>query len=150
MREHTKQNDAHSILLLPDKTFSNARECMNGSTPSTGLVTVQLALRVCKAPVHLYGFYPHCCYDEGWARPWWQGLNYKYFHTNSSQWVCWRRAARRAGRTWRTSCSTWAGGPALPQSLILPQTGYVGDVVNSLNSSRTPRALPSRPRGRVP
>ena len=84
LREHTKQNDAHSILPLPDKTFSNARECMNGSTPSTGLVTVQLALRVCKAPVHLYGFYPHCCYDEGWARPWWQGLNYKYFHTNSS------------------------------------------------------------------
>ena len=69
MREHTKQNDAHSILPLPDKTFSNARECMNGSTPSTGLVTVQVALRVCKAPVHLYGFYPHCCYDEGWARP---------------------------------------------------------------------------------
>ena len=61
---------------------------MHGSTPSTGLVTEQLALRVCKAPVHLYGFYPHCCYDEGWARPWWQGLNYKYFHTNSSRWVC--------------------------------------------------------------
>ena len=88
MREHTKQNDAHSILPLPDKTFNTARECMNGSTPSSGLVTVQLALRVCKAPVHLYGFYPHCCYDEGWARPWWQGLNYKYFHTNSSRWVC--------------------------------------------------------------
>ena len=49
---------------------------------STGLLAVALALRVCKH-VHLYGFFSDCCQN-----PWLPDLNYKYYHTNKSSWVC--------------------------------------------------------------
>ena len=88
MRMHVQRNEAHSILPLPDDTFARAQACVGGKLPSTGLVAVQLALRVCAHPVHLYGFYPHCCYEPGWAAPAWAGMNYKYFHSSRSQWVC--------------------------------------------------------------
>jgi hypothetical protein len=49
---------------------------------STGLLAVTLALRVCDQ-VHMYGFFSDCC-----KNPWLPDLNYKYYHTNKSSWVC--------------------------------------------------------------
>ena len=49
---------------------------------STGLIAVALALRVCEH-VHMFGFFSECCNN-----PWLPDLNYKYYHTNKSSWVC--------------------------------------------------------------
>ena len=51
---------------------------------STGMFTVAAALRACPGIVSLYGFYPDCCR----ANLMYPGINYKYYHTNRSAWVC--------------------------------------------------------------
>lgn len=55
-----------------------------GEAASTGRVAVAMALRVCNV-VSVYGFFPDCCKPHN---TWLPGLNYKYYHTNLSNWVC--------------------------------------------------------------
>ena len=57
---------------------------LHGSQPSTGLIAVLFALSVCSRPVDLYGFWPFCCRAHGG----WPRMNYKYAHTNRTQFVC--------------------------------------------------------------
>ena len=57
---------------------------LHGSQPSTGLLAVLFALSVCEQPVDLYGFWPFCCTAHGG----WPRMNYKYAHTNRTQFVC--------------------------------------------------------------
>ena len=57
---------------------------LHGSQPSTGLIAVLFALSVCSRPVDLYGFWPFCCKAHGG----WPRMNYKYAHTNRTQFVC--------------------------------------------------------------
>lgn len=57
---------------------------LHGSQPSTGLIAVLFALAVCSRPVDLYGFWPFCCKAHGG----WPRMNYKYAHTNRTQFVC--------------------------------------------------------------
>ena len=57
---------------------------LHGSQPSTGLIAVLFALSVCSRPLDLYGFWPFCCKAHGG----WPRMNYKYAHTNRTQFVC--------------------------------------------------------------
>lgn len=68
------------LRLSPGLKQSLSPEC--GRDASNGLIAVALALRVCNH-VHLYGFFSDCC-----KNPWLPDLNYKYYHTNKSSWVC--------------------------------------------------------------
>lgn len=84
---------AQSICIMIDNVFSPSMlrlspNLQNKLSPSctkpasTGLLAAALALRVCKH-VHMIGFFSECCNN-----PWLPGLNYKYYHTNKSSWVC--------------------------------------------------------------
>ena len=77
----------HTIKPLAPGLQAYAAACnreLRGSQPSTGLVAVLFALSVCERPIDLYGFWPFCCgATGGWPR-----MNYKYAHTNRTQFVC--------------------------------------------------------------
>jgi len=55
-----------------------------GRGASTGRIAVAMALKVCNM-VNVYGFFPDCCRPQD---SWLRGLNYKYYHSNQSNWVC--------------------------------------------------------------
>ena len=64
-----------------------AARCLGSGPVSLGFASVLMALSSCEGVVHLYGFMPHCC-DPKPSHHGWPSLNYKYFHSNASQWVC--------------------------------------------------------------
>jgi hypothetical protein len=78
---------AHAVHPLSAALQTYGAACnreLHGSQPSTGLLAVLFALSVCEQPVDLYGFWPFCCTAHGG----WPRMNYKYAHTNRTQFVC--------------------------------------------------------------
>ncbi len=71
------------MLSFHEDAFRAMTAC-HATTPSTGMMVVAAALRACRGVVHLYGFFPDCC-D---AQTMYPGINYKYYHTRASRWVC--------------------------------------------------------------
>jgi hypothetical protein len=70
-------------LSFHAKAFKAMSACL-GTTPSTGTMAVAAALRACEGEVSLFGFFPSCCE----AQTMYPGMNYKYYHTHASRWVC--------------------------------------------------------------
>ena len=94
LRSYHRSFPNHAIAQLSGALIRFGMRCtaeLGGSTPSTGLLTVLLALAVCGAPVSLYGFWPFCCHaHRGWPR-----MNYKYSHGNRTRWVCCSRGREK-------------------------------------------------------
>ena len=85
VRRHVRANARHNIDLLHVDTFSRVRNCTGTVSLSTGTLGIAMALRTCAGPVHVYGFLGECCQRK---MPWLPAMNYKYFHTAASAWVC--------------------------------------------------------------
>ena len=64
---------------------------LHGTSPSSGLFAVLLALATCKPPISLYGFWPFCCRRSVAGQP----INYKYHQGNRTRWVCCSRGRER-------------------------------------------------------
>lgn len=75
-------NSAH-MLSFHANAFKALAVC-HAQTPSTGMKVVAAALRSCQGQVSLFGFFPNCC----GAQNMFPGMNYKYYHTKASRWVC--------------------------------------------------------------
>ena len=73
----------YPMLTLGDEEYRQFKKC-EGHSISTGMLVVSAALRSCSGMVTLFGFFPACCN----AQTMYPGMNYKYYHTNVSSWVC--------------------------------------------------------------
>ena len=88
---------SHRVALVSDALHRWGVRCneeLRGTQPSGGLYAVLAALASCRAPVSLYGFWPHCCQrtppPDG--RP---AMHYKYFQGNRTRFVCCSRGRER-------------------------------------------------------
>lgn len=71
------------MLSFHKNAFREMSKC-HAKTMSTGMMVVAAALRTCRGTVSLFGFFPNCC----GAQLLFPGINYKYYHTKASRWVC--------------------------------------------------------------
>lgn len=71
------------MLSFHANAFRKMSTC-HAKNPSTGMMVVSAALRTCHGNVSLFGFFPNCCN----AQLMFPGMNYKYYHTQASRWVC--------------------------------------------------------------
>lgn len=71
------------MLSFHENAFTEISAC-HAQIMSTGMEVVAAALRACDGIVSLYGFFPNCC----GAQLMFPGMNYKYYHTAASRWVC--------------------------------------------------------------
>ena len=85
----TRAQPELTMTPLPFQASALASRCLGARSAKTslGYATVLIALASCAGPVHLFGFMPHCCPPVN-ARFGWPPLNYKYFHTNSTAFIC--------------------------------------------------------------
>ena len=84
----------HQISLMSAAMHQWGVGCnreLHGTSPSSGLFSVLLALATCKPPISLYGFWPFCCRRSVAGQP----INYKYHQGNRTRWVCCSRGRER-------------------------------------------------------